>query len=145
MAIGGKARAVWNGDLKGGSGRISAETGILQDATYTFATRFEQQPGTNPEELLAAAHAACFSMQLAGLLGRAGYQPQSVETQAICSMSPKDGGGFRISKMRLETRGKVEGIDPQKFQEIAEQAKEVCPVSGVFRNNIEIELDAVLV
>jgi osmotically inducible protein OsmC len=138
------AQATWNGGLKGGSGRFSATSGVLKDVPYSFATRFESAPGTNPEELIAAAHAACFSMAFSATLEREGFPAQEINTRATCHLSPKPEGGFRISKMHLETRGKVPGLDAAKFQEIARKAEQGCPVSNALRGGIEIALDAQL-
>jgi osmotically inducible protein OsmC len=138
------AEATWTGGLKGGSGRMNAGSGLFKETPYSFATRFESAPGTNPEELLAAAHAACFSMAFSATLEREGFPAQEVHTRATCHLSPKPEGGFRISKMRLETRGKVAGLDGAKFQEIAKKAEQGCPVSNALRGGIEIELAASL-
>jgi lipoyl-dependent peroxiredoxin len=138
------ASAVWNGELRGGNGTISSTSGVLQDTAYSFATRFEQAHGTNPEELLAAAHAACFSMAFAATLSRKGHQPQQIQTRATCYLSPQQPSGFKITKLHLETRGKVEGMDEATFKQIAAEAEQGCPVSNLFRNNAEIEVDAAL-
>ena len=134
----------WNGDLRGGNGKITTGSRAIQQQAYTFATRFENAPGTNPEELIAAAHAACFSMAFASALAKKGYQPEKIQTHATCIMTPKEGGGFRISKMRLETKGQVSGLDEATFKQIAEEAEKGCPVSGVLRPGLEIELHASL-
>ena len=139
-----RAGAVWNGDLRSGNGRISVGSGALKEIAYGFGTRFENEPGTNPEELIAGAHAGCFSMAFAHELSTAGYQVKRVQTQAICSLSPVE-GGFRITKMRLETEAEVPGIDEATFQEIANGAKVGCPVSDALKGGPEIELDAKLV
>ena len=139
-----KASAVWRGNLKKGQGRISSESGILRDASYSFGTRFENEPGTNPEELIAAAHAACFSMAFAGALAEAGYEPESIETHATCTLRSRQGGGFEITSMQLQTRGQVPGIDDEAFKRIAHQAEEGCPVSRLLRPGLEIHLDAAL-
>jgi osmotically inducible protein OsmC len=138
------AQAVWSGDLRGGHGEISTVSGVLQDQDYSFVTRFENQPGTNPEELIAAAHAACFSMAFSGALAKKGYTPDRVITTAFCSLEPKPTGGWRISKMRLETVGWVQGIDEETFRSIAQEAEQGCPVSNLLRNGLEIELNATL-
>ena len=136
------AQAIWNGDSRSGNGRISSGSGVLKDVPYTYATRFGDTPGTNPEELIAAAHAACFSMAFAGDLRRGGYQPQRIETRATCSISRREQGGFRITRMRLETRAQVPGIDEATFLRIAQEAKDGCPVSNALRGGVEIELEA---
>lgn len=138
------ADAVWNGELRGGRGEINSASGVLANTPYSFGTRFEQQPGTNPEELIAAAHAACYSMALAATLGRAGHQPQQVKTHAVCTLQPQQPSGFRITKMRLEVEGTIPGIDDQTFQQIARDAEQSCPVSNALRGGLEIELDAKL-
>lgn len=139
------AEAVWRGDLKSGKGEISATSGVLKDTPYSFATRFENSPGTNPEELIVAAHAACYSMAFAFTLSEKGYQPQSVQTQAVCSVEPQETGGFKITKIRLETRGQVPGIDAATFGQMAQEAEAGCPVSNALRGGVEIELDVTLV
>lgn len=133
------ANAVWNGDLKAGGGKISGTSGALNDASYTFASRFEQGKGTNPEELIAAAHAACFSMFLANTLSKDGNVPESIETTATVSL----GAGPTITKIRLETRGQVAGIDDATFQEAVRVAKEGCPVSKALAS-VPIEVNATL-
>jgi osmotically inducible protein OsmC len=139
-----KGNAVWMGDLRNGTGQVSSESDVLQKERYTFGTRFEEAPGTNPEELIAAAHAACYSMAFANLLDEKGYDPESIETHATCSLEPLDEGGFAIVKMHLEVRGKVPNIDTAKFQEMAHQADKECPVSNLLRPGLEIELTAEL-
>jgi osmotically inducible protein OsmC len=138
------AEAVWHGDLRNGNGRIGTGSGVLKGTAYSFATRFEDEPGTNPEELIAAAHAACFSMAFSATLSSRGYRPQRIETRAICSLSRQEAGGFRITRMRLETRARVPDIDEMAFQQIAQEAEGGCPVSNALRGGVEIELDATL-
>ncbi len=138
------SNAVWNGDLRSGNGQISSTSGVLDNTDYSFATRFEQKPGTNPEELIAAAHAACFSMAFAGTLGRKGYQPQQIQTQATCVLTPQQPSGFKITKVRLESRVKVDGLDDATFQQVAREAEAGCPVSNALRGSLEIELNATL-
>jgi osmotically inducible protein OsmC len=113
------------------------------EGPYSFQSRFEEGDGTNPEELIAAAHAGCFSMALSAGLERGGHNPNSVETEAKVHLSPKDGGGFRISRIDLVTTADVPGIDDAAFQEVAKAAKEGCPVSGAL-SAVEITLDATL-
>ncbi|MBE9168576.1 OsmC family protein [Pleurocapsales cyanobacterium LEGE 06147] len=137
------ASAVWNGTLKEGQGQISATSGVLSSTPYSFATRFENQPGTNPEELIAAAHAACYSMALTLTLNEKGYQPQQVETKAICTIESQD-GGFKITKIHLETQGHVSGVDAETFNQIAREAEQICPVSNALRGSVAIELKASL-
>lgn len=136
------ARASWSGDLRGGNGQMTADSGAFSEVLYSFSTRFENQPGSNPEELIAAAHAACYSMAFAGVLARAGYNPEQISTEATCTVESKPEGGFRISRMRLVTRGRVSGIDAETFKELARQGEQSCPVSNLLRCGLEIELDA---
>ena len=135
--------AEWRGDLKGGQGDITTESGALKRQAYSFSTRFEQEPGTNPEELIAAAHAACYSMAFALTLSKKGYEPESIATQATCSLE-KQGDGFAITQMKLEVEGHVPDIDAATFQEIAEAADQGCPVSNLLREGLTIELHASL-
>ena len=135
-----KADAVWHGSLKEGKGTITASSGIFKDVPYTFATRFENAPGTNPEELIAAAHAACFSMALANLLSSKGHEVHHIHTQATCYMSSS--APRKITKIRLETKAKVEDIDNGTFQTNADEAKRTCPVSQALA--VPVELDASL-
>lgn len=137
------ASAVWEGDLRSGNGRMSTPTsGVLKDAAFSFVTRFENKPGTNPEELIAAAHAGCFGMQLSGLLGKEGYRPESLRTSVTVEMERK-GAGFAVVGVRLEVEGQVPNIDEQTFKRIAEDAKNVCPVSNLLSPGLErMTLDA---
>jgi osmotically inducible protein OsmC len=136
------AAAVWEGGLKTGKGNMTAGSGAFK-GEYTFATRFEGAKGTNPEELIAAAHAACFSMALSADLERAGKPATRVSTKAAATMEVVSGKPT-VSKIRLEVRGKVAGIDQAAFQKAAEGAKENCPVSRALKGNVAIELDAKL-
>ena len=138
------ARAAWTGGLRDGKGRIDSESGVLTSVSYSFGTRFGDSPGTNPEELIAAAHAACYSMAFAGTLGGEGYQPERIETNATCTVASQKGGGFRITTMQLRVRGEVPGIDETTFQQIAQEAHEGCPVSNLLRGGAEITVDAFL-
>jgi osmotically inducible protein OsmC len=133
------ATATWNGGLRGGSGSFKGQTGLA--GTYSFGSRFENAAGSNPEELLAAAEAACYSMALSAGLERNGTPPTSVDTTAQCTIE-KVGEGFKITKMRLEVRAAVPKIDAAAFQKVAETTKETCPVSQVMKGNVPIELDA---
>ncbi len=138
------AEAVWHGDLRGGKGEMSTHSGVLKNTPYSFATRFENASGTNPEELLAAAHAACFSMALSAGLGSKGFKPEQVETRAVCHLSPQP-GGFKITKMELITRAKVPGIDEATFKQLAKETGEGgCPVSQALAS-IEITVNATLI
>ena len=121
----GKAR--WTGGLKGGNGTVTGASGVL-NAKYSFATRFEDEPGTNPEELLGAEHAGCFSMALAAALEKAGFTPDWIETSARVTLA-KSGEGFAITRIDLETQGSVPGVDADGFRQHAESAKTNCPVS----------------
>jgi osmotically inducible protein OsmC len=136
------AEATWQGGLKNGKGNFRAESGAFE-AGYSFGTRFGDTKGSNPEELIAAAHAACFSMALAVGLEQAGTPATRISTKAACTVD-KVGDGFRITTMRLVTRGQVPGIDQAKFKEAAEAAKNGCPVSNALKNNVQLELDAAL-
>jgi len=137
-----KADAVWNGNLKEGKGTVKLGSGAY-NGQYSFSSRFENGTGTNPEELIAAAHAGCFSMALSAGLERGGHSPNSVQTEAKVHLSPKDGGGFRISRIDLVTTAEVPGIDDAAFQQVAQAAKEGCPVSQAL-SAVEITLDATL-
>lgn len=131
------ADAVWRGDLKNGQGTISTETTALKEVPYSFKTRFEnERQGTNPEELIAAAHAACFSMAFSNLLSSSGHAPKEIRTHARLTMVKTD-TGFKISKVRLETVGMVDGIDEATFLATAEKAKAGCPVSQLLKPGLE--------
>nr|WP_314477749.1 OsmC family protein [uncultured Pseudomonas sp.] len=136
------ASAIWEGGLKDGKGQISTESGALKNNPYGFNTRFEGTPGTNPEELIGAAHAGCFSMALSMMLGEANLTPERIDTTAEVTLDKKD-DGFAITAVHLRLRAKVPGTTEEKFLEIASKAKEGCPVSKVL--NAEITLDAKLV
>ncbi|HVF33293.1 MAG TPA: OsmC family protein [Acidimicrobiales bacterium] len=137
-----KADARWEGSLQEGSGTMRLGGGAYE-GPYTFKSRFEEGTGTNPEELIAAAHAGCFSMAFSGALGRAGHEPRSVATTASVHLNKTD-AGFRVQKIDLVTEADVPGIDDAAFQEIARTAKETCPVSALLAT-VEITLDARLV
>ena len=140
-----KASAVWTGSLNEGEGTISTATGVLKNANYSFATRFEgAESGTTPEEMIAAAHASCFSMALGAQLGGAGLTPERIETQAAVTLAKTD-GGFAVTKIALTTTAKVPGASQEQFNEAAQNAKSGCPISKLFANNTQIELDAKLV
>lgn len=141
MAIRRKGSAVWQGSIKEGKGEVSTESGVLQGQPYGFSSRFEDQRGTNPEELIAAAHAGCFSMALSKILGEADLTADRLETQAEVSLE-KEGAGFSIKSVHLTLKAKVSGADSSKFQELAEKAKANCPVSKLL--NAEITLEASL-
>ncbi len=137
------ASATWTGTVKEGQGQISATSSVLSNTPYSFATRFENQSGTNPEELIAAAHAACYSMALTLTLSEKGYQPQQVQTQATCTIESQN-GGFKITTMQLETQGDISGIDAETFNQIAQEAEQICPVSNALRGSVTINLKASL-
>ena len=136
-----KASAVWQGGLKDGKGTISAESGTLTNTPYSFAKRFENEKGTNPEELVAAAHAACFSMALSLFLGEAGMTAQSIETQATVSLDKMD-TGFAVTSSHLQTTVKIPNADKAKFEKAVETAKSGCPISKLL--NAKITMDAKL-
>jgi osmotically inducible protein OsmC len=136
-----KASAIWQGSLKDGKGTISTESGVLKQSQYSFSTRFENGIGTNPEELLAAAHAGCFSMAFSAELGKAGFTPTSIQTTATITLDKTD-AGFSVTQSHLEMTAKIPGIDQAKFTEIANGAKAGCPVSRLYK--AEISLDAKL-
>jgi osmotically inducible protein OsmC len=136
-----KASAVWNGSGRDGAGKLTSASGVLTDTTYGYKSRFEDGPGTNPEELIAAAHAGCFSMALAFGLQAAGFTPDEIRTEAAVTLEP-EGQGFKISKSALTLRARIPGIDGAKFLELAKGAEQNCPVSKVL--NAEITLDAKL-
>lgn len=133
-----KANAVWRGTGKEGRGEMTSASGVLSNTPYSFKTRFEDQPGTNPEELIAAAHAGCFAMALAFQLQGAGFEPEELAAEASVSLE-KDGEGFRISRSALTLRARVPNIERARFEELANTAKANCPVSKVL--NAEISLD----
>jgi len=130
-----KASAVWKGGLKDGKGAVSSDSGVLNSTPYSFATRFENTPGTNPEELIAAAHAACFSMALSAQLGGANLTPASISTTATLTLEKLE-SGFTITAVHLDVVGRVPNADEAAFQKAAENAKTGCPVSKVLKANI---------
>ena len=137
-----KAKAVWRGSGRAGNGNLSTDSGVLAETPYSFKTRFENEKGTNPEELIAAAHAGCFTMALAFGIQAAGITPTELETEAAVTLEP-DGPGFKVSKSALTLRAKVPNIDQAKFMELATGAEKNCPISKVLK--AEITLDAKLV
>lgn len=136
-----KASAVWNGSLKDGKGRISTDSGVLSDTQYSFSTRFENGIGTNPEELIAAAHAGCFSMALSAQLTNAGHPAESINTSATVKMEKTD-AGFTVTGVHLDVRARVPGIDQAGFDTAAGNAKAGCPISRLLK--AEITMDAKL-
>jgi osmotically inducible protein OsmC len=127
----------WQGDLRSGTGVMSASSGVLRDVPFTYATRFEHSPGTNPEELIAAAQAGCYSMALANYLSQQGHVPEEIETRATITL---DSG--KLTSMHLETTGRVPGLDDAAFKRLASEAEQRCPVANLLRNGLEISLDA---
>jgi osmotically inducible protein OsmC len=136
-----QASAVWNGTLKEGNGTITAPSGIFRDVPYSFATRFENTPGTNPEELIAAAHSACFSMALSGKLVAAGLTPSRIATTATVTLEKTD-AGMTVTTINLRTTGKVPGATSESFAAAAEDARKTCPISRLL--NAKIVVDATL-
>ncbi len=132
------ASAHWSGSIKEGQGTISTQTEALRDAPYGFKSRFEDGPGTNPEELIGAAHAGCYSMALSLGLGEAGLTADSIDTKAVVSLD-KDGDGFTISAVHLTCEAKVPGADKRTFDRIAEATKQGCPVSKVLKASITLD------
>ena len=127
-----KASAVWNGSLKEGKGTISTESRVLSNAQYSFSTRFENGIGTNPEELVAASHAGCFSMALSAQLGNAGITPESIETTAAVTLE-KTEAGFTVTKIHLDVTARIPGVDAAAFQKAANDAKAGCPISRLLK------------
>jgi lipoyl-dependent peroxiredoxin len=133
-----KASAEWRGGLKDGKGTVSSDSGVLSNTSYSFSTRFEDQPGTNPEELIAAAHAGCFSMALSGQLGNRGMTAESIKTTATLTMD-KIEAGWTVTGIHLDVAAKIPGGDQAKFQEAANAAKTGCPISRLLNTSITME------
>jgi osmotically inducible protein OsmC len=133
-----KARAVWTGTGKDGSGRLTTDSGVLADTAYSFKTRFESEKGTNPEELIAAAHAGCFNMALAFQLQSAGVTPTELSTEAAVSLE-KEGQGFTVKKSALTLKAQVPGIERTKFEELARAAEKNCPISKLLKAEITLD------
>lgn len=133
------ATAIWQGTGKEGGGNLSTQSGVLKEIKYTYKDRFEDGPGTNPEELVAAAHAGCFSMKLSFILGEAGFTPEEIETR--CEITLANGA---ITRSHLIVKAKVPGMDKQKFDECAQKAKETCPISKSLNPNMDISMEATL-
>ena len=133
-----KASAVWQGSLQEGKGTVSTESGVLSQAQYSFGTRFENGKGTNPEELIAAAHAGCFSMALSAELGKANITPTSIETAATVTLEKLD-TGWTVSKVHLDVKAKIPGADPAAFNVAAETAKANCPISKLLKAQITMQ------
>lgn len=132
------ASAAWSGDLKTGKGRLSSQSGILANTQYGFGSRFEEGPGTNPEELIAAAHAGCFTMATAAALGKAGFTAESLATAASLTLAQVE-GNWTITAIHLDLQARVPGISPDQFQAIAADAKANCPVSRVLKADITLQ------
>ena len=144
MAVERTANATWEGDLSGGSGKVSTQSRVVDDATVKWSSRAEQaDQNTSPEELIAAAHAACVLMALANGLAKGGTPAQRLESEATATFD-KVGDGFRMTTMQLGIRGQVDGLDEDGFREGAEEAKENCPVSQALKGNVEVSVDASL-
>lgn len=138
-----RAQAVWSGDLRSGSGTLSLGSGVLTEQAYSFHTRFEQEQGTNPEELLAAALGSCFTMALGNVLAQGGHPARVLSTEATCRMDAVS-GGFKIQGIHLRVRGGVDGLDQAGFEQAVEQAAHTCPVSQVFKSDFEITHEGTL-
>jgi len=138
MSIKKSGSAHWTGTIKEGKGTVSTESGALKQNPYGFNTRFEGSPGTNPEELLGAAHASCFSMALSLILGNNGFTADSIDTKATVSLD-QDGDGFSVSSVHLDTTVAVPGLEQGKFDELVNEAKTGCPVSKLFDTNITLD------
>lgn len=137
-----KGSAVWKGGLKDGAGTLSTESGTLSDVNYSFAKRFGDEAGTNPEELVGAAHAACYSMQLSGVLGASELTAEEISTTATVTGEMSD--GFTVTNVHLMVRAKVPGASEEDFKAAAQKAKEICPISKLLNGSIDITLDAEL-
>lgn len=134
--------AVWKGGLKDGQGTLSTESGSLQDLNYSFAKRFGDEKGTNPEELVGAAHAACYSMQLSGVLGQSSLVADEISTTAVVTGKMND--GFTITDVQLTVRARIPGASEADFLAAAQKAKEICPISKLLHGSVDITLDAKL-
>ena len=140
MKINRSGSAVWSGGLKDGKGTISTQSGALAAHPYGFATRFEGVPGSNPEELIAAAHASCFTMALSKILGEAGFTAEKMESNAVVTLEKQD-DGFAITASKLTLKATIAGIDDDRFQELAANAKANCPVSKLLNADISLEAE----
>jgi lipoyl-dependent peroxiredoxin len=139
-----KASAVWKGNLKEGNGTLSSGSGVLSNVAYNFRQRFGEDPGTNPEELVAAAHAACFSMAFSSRLAKNGTPATKLAVRVEITFD-NSGGGWKVARSHIRVRGDVPGIDEAKFVELAEDAKENCPISAAIKGNVELDVEAALV
>jgi osmotically inducible protein OsmC len=140
-----RASAVWVGNLADGSGEVSAASGLFTGAPVTWAARTSRpDPKTSPEELIAAAHAACYAMAFSHALAEAGSPAKRVSVNAVCHFTPVEGGGFAVSRMELDVHGSVPGLDQQAFARLADEGDQGCPVSNALRGNVEIAISATL-
>lgn len=140
-----KGSAIWHGEIKTGCGHVSTESGVLDNQPYGFNTRFEGKTGTNPEELIAAAHASCFSMALSKILGEGGHPAKEIRTTAAVTLAEAD-GGFKVTKIHLDLSAEVPGLDASGFAEAADKAKDGCPISKLLKPGLdELTMDARLV
>lgn len=140
MKINRSGSAAWSGGLKDGKGTISTQSGALDAYPYGFATRFEGMPGSNPEELIAAAHASCFTMALSLILGEAGLTAEKMDTSAVVTLEQQE-GGFAITASKLTLKAKIPGADDATFQELAAKAKAGCPVSKLLKADISLDAE----
>ena len=139
-----RASAVWHGDLMSGDGKVSVASGAFPEQAVTWKARTERpDPKTSPEELIAAAHAACYAMAFSHTLAGAGHAPERLAVDAVCEFAPVE-GGFAITRINLTVRGRVAGIDQAEFERLAEEGERGCPVSNALRNNVEITVNATL-
>ena len=143
MMFNRRAQAVWTGDIPTGGGTITFKSGAIPPVGYSVGTRFGVLPGTNPEELLAGAHSACYSMAFTLFLATSGHPSSSIDTKAICTIEQVE-NGFKITKIRLQVTGTVPGITQEQFATYAHEAEKTCPVSNAFRNNVEIIVEPTL-
>jgi len=138
-----KAGVLWSGNLRSGAGVISTESQALFEIPFNYQARFDNYPGTNPEELIAAAHAACFSMVMAETLQKNGFEPQRTDTSATCTINSKN-GNYEITHMRLHVRAEIPDIDAETFQNLILEADQACPVSNLLKNSLKLEITATL-
>ena len=140
-----RASALWQGALGSGAGKVSVASGAFPEQAVTWAARTNRpDPKTSPEELIAAAHAACYAMAFSHTLAEAGHAPEQVSVTAVCHFTPVEGGGFAVSKMEVDVHGRVPGVDADAFRRLAEEGERGCPVSNALRGNVEIVLRATL-
>jgi osmotically inducible protein OsmC len=144
MAV-SQASAVWEGDLVSGIGRVSVASGAFPEQAVSWAARTERpDPKTSPEELISAAHAACFAMAFSNTLASAGHSPEHLSVDAVTHFTPLEGGGFGITRIELAVRGRVAGLDQAEFERLADEGEQACPVSNALRGNVEITVKATL-